>query len=108
MNSICRYCQLWKPLLDASEGRIVEYSGGVIVASTSQAWTICSMILLTRASILKARWSSSPATAPMAARSSCRSSFIQSSVTWCWMMNSISSCAPERRCCAPSSSSRWR
>ena len=58
-----RYCQLWKPLLDASEGRIAEYSGGVIVASTSQAWTSCSMILLTRASILKARCSSSPATA---------------------------------------------
>ena len=42
-----RYCQLWKPLLEASEGRIAEYSGGVIVASTSQAWTSCSMILLT-------------------------------------------------------------
>jgi hypothetical protein len=30
------------------------YSGGVMVASTSQACTSCSMILLTRASILKA------------------------------------------------------
>ncbi len=57
MNSIERYCQLWKPLLEASDGRISEYSGGVIVASTSQAWTSCSMILLTRASILNARCS---------------------------------------------------
>ena len=33
---------------------------------------------------------------------------IQHQVTELWMMNSISSCAPERRCWAPSSSSRWR
>ncbi len=33
---------------------MAEYSGGVMVASTSQACTSCSMILLTRASILKA------------------------------------------------------
>jgi hypothetical protein len=109
MNSIIRYCQLWKPLLEASDGRIAEYSGGVIVASTSQAWTSCSMILLTRASVLKAglqsvgcdrrRWRR---------RSSCSISFIHSSLTWCWTMKSISSCVPERSCCALSTASRWR
>ena len=57
-----RYCQLWKPASCAEDGRIAEYSGGVIVASTSQAWTSCSMIRLTRASILNARPSSSRAT----------------------------------------------
>ena len=78
------------------------YSGGVIVASTSQACTSCSMILLTRASILKAVPSSSFATQAMAARSSCSISFIQSSLVWCWMMNSSSLCSVDCGFCADS------
>ncbi|MNV99929.1 hypothetical protein D3C71_1953610 [compost metagenome] len=66
------------------------YSGGVMVASTSQAWTSCSMMRDTRASILKALGSSSLATWAMAACSSCSISFIHSSLVWCWTMNSIS------------------
>ena len=69
---------------------MAEYSGGVIVASTSQACTSCSMIRDTRASILKALPSWSAASAAMAACSSCSISFIHSSLVWCWMMNSIS------------------
>jgi hypothetical protein len=49
-----RYCQLWNPLLFDRNGRIAEYSGGVIIARTSHAWTSCSMIRLTRDSILNA------------------------------------------------------
>ncbi len=76
------------------------YSGGVMVASTSQACTSCSMILLTRASILKAGGNSSRAMWPMAARSSCSISFIHSSLVWCCTMNSISSCAGDSGFCA--------
>ena len=54
-NSTQRYCQLWKPLLSPSVGRIAEYSVGVIVDNTSHAWTSCSMIRLTRDSILNVR-----------------------------------------------------
>ena len=90
MNSRQRYCALWKPLLLARYGRIAEYSGGVIVASTSHACTSCSMMRLTRASILNALPSSSVATQPIAAASSCSISFIHSSLVWCCTMNSIS------------------
>ena len=95
-----RYWQLWKPLELARYGRIALYSGGVMVASTSQACTSCSMILLTRASILKAVRSSSAATFAIAARSSCSISFIHSSLVWCCTMNSISLWSGERGCCA--------
>ncbi|EWS62844.1 hypothetical protein Y695_03924 [Hydrogenophaga sp. T4] len=76
------------------------YSGGVMVASTSQACTSCSMILLTRASCLKAALSSSSAMFFTAAVSSCSMSFIQSSLVWCCTMNSSSSCAGESGFCA--------
>ena len=72
------------------------YSGGVMVASTSQACTSCSMILDTRASFLNAEGSSSEATFCTAAVSSCSMSFIQSSLVWCCTMNSISSCAGDK------------
>ena len=42
----------------------------------------------------------------IAARSSCSISFIHSSLVWCCTMNSISSCAGERGCCAFRISSR--
>ena len=79
-----------------------------MVASTSHACTSCSMILLTRASILKAVPRSSLATQAMAACNSCSISFIQSSLVWCWTMNSISSCVGERGCCAFRMTSRLR
>ena len=79
-----------------------------MVASTSQACTSCSMMRETRASILKAAPSRSSATASTAARSSCSISFIHSSLVWCWTMNSISSCAGDKGCWAPSTSSRCR
>ena len=84
------------------------YSGGVIVASTSQAWTSCSMIRLTRLSILNAGCSSSAAIRPMAPRSSWSISFIHSSLVWCWTMNSSSSCAGDNGCWAPSTWSSAR
>ena len=87
---------------------MAEYSGGVIVASTSQACTSCSMMRETRASILNAVPSSSRAIAAMAACSSCSISFIHSSLVWCWTMNSISLWSGERGCCAPSTWSRCR
>ena len=67
-----------------------------MVASTSQACTNCSMILLTRASILKALPSSSLRTQAMAALISCSMSFIHSSLVWCCTMNSISLWSGER------------
>ena len=76
------------------------YSGGVMVASTSQAWTSCSMMRDTRASILNALLSSSLAIAEMAARNSCSISFIHSSLVWCWMMNSISLWSGDSGFCA--------
>ncbi len=103
-----RYCQLWKPLLLARYGRIAEYSGGVIVASTSQACTSCSMMRETRASILNAAPSSSRASAAIAPCNSCSISFIQSSLVWCCTMNSISLWSGERGCCAFSTASRCR
>jgi hypothetical protein len=48
------------------------------------------MMRLTRASILKALPSWSPATQRTAAASSCSISFIHSSLVWCCTMNSIS------------------
>ena len=59
-----------------------------------------AMILLTRASILKAGCRSSRAMCCMAAASSCSISFIHSSLVWCCTMNSISSCAGESGFCA--------
>jgi hypothetical protein len=79
-----------------------------MVASTSQACTSCSMILLTRASILKAVPSSSRATQATAARSSCSISFIHSSLVWCWMMNSISLWSGDSGFCAPRIASSCR
>ena len=64
--------------------------------------------MLARASILKALPSSSRVTHCSAAPSSCSSSFIHSSLVWCWMMNSISLWLGERGCCAPRISSRCR
>ena len=108
MNSTQRYCQLWKPLLRPRYGRIAEYSGGVIVASTSHAWTSCSMMRLTRAIILNALPSWSWPTAAIAAASSCSMSFIHSSLVWCCTMNSISLWSGDSGCCAFSTSSRCR
>ena len=79
------------------------YSGGVMVDSTLQALTSCSMMRETRASILKASGLVSPealAIAAVAARTSCSINFIHSSLVWCWMMNSISSCAGDSGCWA--------
>ena len=76
------------------------YSGGVIVDSTVHAPTSCSMIRLTRLSILNALCRSSPATLRIAARSSCSISFIHSSLVWCWMMKSISLWSGESGFCA--------
>ena len=76
------------------------YSGGVIVASTSQACTSCSMMRLARASFLKAGGRRSARMSPMAEANSVSSSFIHSSLVWCWMMNSISSCAGDSGYCA--------
>jgi len=98
--SISRYCQDWKPLLDSRYGRMALYSDGVMVASTSQACTSCSKIRDTRASILKAGGRSSAATAATAARSSISTSFIHSSLVWCWMMNNHSFGSGERGFCA--------
>jgi len=84
------------------------YSGGVIVASTSQACTSCSMIRDTRASILKPGAMRSAAMAAMAARSSCSISFIHSSLVWCWTMNSISLWSGLSGCWAFSTASRCR
>ncbi len=103
-----RYCQLWNPLLWARYGRMAEYSGGVIVASTSQAWTSCSITRLTRASILNAGGIRSAAMQRIAACSSCSISFIQSSLVWCCTMNSISSCPGDSGCCAVSTASSRR
>ncbi|CPL57232.1 Uncharacterised protein [Bordetella pertussis] len=79
-----------------------------MVASTSQADTSCSRILLTRASILNAGCRRSCWIAAIAARSSCSISFIHSSLVWCCTMNSISLCSGESGCWAPRSSSRCR
>jgi len=103
-----RYCALWNPLELARYGRMALYSGGVMVASTSQACTSCSMMRLTRASILKAVPSSSRATWSMAACSSCSMSFIHSSLVWCCTMNSISLWSGERGFCAPRMASSCR
>jgi hypothetical protein len=84
------------------------YSGGVMVASTSHACTSCSMMRLTRASILKACSSSSSAMHFVAARSSCSISFIHSSLVWCCTMNSISSCVGRQRVLRVRISSRCR
>ena len=79
-----------------------------MVASTSQAWTSCSMIRDTRASILKAGGRSSVRRRSRAARNSCSISLIHSSLVWCWMMNSISLWSGERGCWAPRIASRCR
>ena len=84
------------------------YSGGVIVASTSQACTSCSITRETRASILKALPRRSCATASIAASSSCSISFIHSSLVWCWTMKSISLWSGDSGCCADSTWSRCR
>ena len=84
------------------------YSGGVMVASTSQALTSCSKMRLARASFLKAGGSRSARMSAMAAPISVSISFIHSSLVWCWMMNSISSCAGESGCWAESTWSMCR
>ena len=66
------------------------------------------MILLTRASILKAVPSSSRAMQATAADSSCSISFIHSSLVWCCTMNSISLWSGESGCCAFSTASSFR
>jgi hypothetical protein len=84
------------------------YSGGVIVASTSQACTSCSMIFDTRASILKAAGSSVGGHVADGGGSSCSISFIHSSLVWCCTMKSISLWSGDSGCCAPSTASRCR
>jgi len=108
MNSMARYCQDWKPEDWPSASRNSVYSLGVIVRSTSQALFSCSKMRATRDSILKLGSSRSARIERIAAPISCRASFIQSSEVWCWMMNSISSCADDSGVCASSTFSRCR
>jgi len=84
------------------------YSDGVMVDSTVQAWTNCSMMRETRASIFRAGSTSLRWMQARAANSSCSISFIQSSLVWCWMMNSISLWSGDSGCWAPSNWSRPR
>ena len=101
MNSICRYWNDWKPEDCPSAERNSVYSDGVMVRSTSQAEFSCSKMRATRASILNAGGRVPAAIASRAAAISWIASRIQSSEVWCWMMNSISSCAPLSGFCAP-------
>jgi len=98
----------------ASVGRNASYSDGVSVSSTAHCSKSCFWMSFTRARILKFASRASARTWPIAAFSSWIRSFIQSSETWCWMMNSISSwrgapaVPPDNGLCAASSASRCR
>jgi hypothetical protein len=98
-----RYCIDWKPEARPSWLRNIEYSAGVIVASTSHDCTSCAWMRETRASILNDGPRSSRRMCSRAAVSSCRHSFIHSSEAWWMMMNSISSCSTETGFCTDSS-----
>ena len=87
---------------------IAVYSLGVMVRSTSQAELSCSRMRDTRDSVLNAGCRSSAAIRRQVAVSSWIASFIQSSEVWCWMMNSVSSCAVESKDCASRILSSWR
>src|SRR5436190_9477440 len=110
MNSITRCWSDWKPLAGPSTCRNSPYSLGVSVASTAHCETSCAWMCLTRARILKLGSNWSRRTNASAARSSWRISLNQSSLVWCWMMNSISSWwgGVLRGFCAASSLSSWR
>ena len=110
---MARYCADWKPDELPSDGRNASYSDGVSVSSTAHCSKSCFWMSFTRARILKHGSSASARTKAIAALSSWIMSFIHSSDTWCWTMNSISSwsgapLAPESGCCADSRRSRWR
>ena len=92
MNSTARYCQDWKPEEVARKPRNSAYSVGVRVASTDHCSVSVCWMCLTRARRLSAGARSSAASRSRAERSSCSTSLSQSSVVWCWMMNSSSSC----------------
>src|SRR5229473_7445598 len=111
---MARYCADWKPDELPSDDRKPSYSEGVSVSSTAHCSNNCFWINFTRDRILKQASSWSTRTKRMAALSSCSISFIHSSETWCWMMNSISSCrgapdgVPESGRCDESNVSRCR
>ena len=92
MNSTARYCQDWKPEEVDRKPRNSAYSVGVRVASTDHCSVSVCWMCLTRARRLSAGARSSARSRSRAERSSCSTSLSQSSVVWCWMMKSSSSC----------------